>query len=51
MREPERETPHRIYPASVTALAVTALGTLILGVWPGPWLQLAQAGLKMLTGN
>ncbi len=51
MREPERETPNRIYPASVTALAVTALGTLILGVWPGPWLQLAQAGLKMLTGN
>ena len=51
MREPERETPNRIYPASVTTLAVTALGTLVLGLWPGPWLQLAQAGLKMLTGN
>ena len=51
MREPERETPSRIYPALTTTLAVTALGTLVLGVWPGPWLQLAQAGLKMLTGN
>jgi NADH-quinone oxidoreductase subunit N len=51
MREPEREIPSRIYPALTTTLAVTALGTLILGVWPGPWLQLAQTGLKLLTGN
>jgi NADH-quinone oxidoreductase subunit N len=50
MREPERESPGRIYPAVITTLAVTALGTLILGVWPGPWLQLAQAGLKLLGG-
>ncbi len=46
MREPERPSPDRIYPALVTTLAVTALGTVALGVWPGPWLQLAQAGLK-----
>jgi len=46
MREPERQSPDRIYPALVTTLAVTALGTVALGVWPGPWLQLAQAGLK-----
>ncbi len=51
MREPERKTPDRIYPALTMTLAVTALGTLVLGIWPGPWLQLAQAGLKMLTGN
>jgi NADH-quinone oxidoreductase subunit N len=51
MREPQRETPSRIRPALTTTLAVTTLGTLVLGVWPGPWLQLAQAGLKLLTGN
>jgi NADH-quinone oxidoreductase subunit N len=50
MREPERETPSRIYPAVVTTLAVTALGTLVLGVWPGPWLQLAQAGVRLFGG-
>ena len=51
MREPEREMPSRIYPALVTTLAVTALGTLVLGVWPGPWLQMAQqAGLKLFGG-
>jgi NADH-quinone oxidoreductase subunit N len=50
MREPEREIPSRIYPALVTTLGVTALGTLILGIWPGPWLQLAQAGLKFFGG-
>jgi NADH-quinone oxidoreductase subunit N len=50
MREPERETPARIYPALVTTLAVTALGTLVLGVWPGPWLQMAQAGLRLFGG-
>ena len=50
MREPERETPSRIYPALVTTLAVTALGTLVLGIWPGPWLQMAQAGLRLFGG-
>jgi NADH-quinone oxidoreductase subunit N len=50
MREPEREVPGRIYPAVITTLAVTALGTLVLGMWPGPWLQLAQAGLKIFGG-
>jgi NADH-quinone oxidoreductase subunit N len=46
MREPVHQPPERIYPAVVTTLAVTALGTLALGLWPGPWLQLAQAGLQ-----
>jgi len=50
MREPERETPSSIYPALVTTLAVTALGTLVLGIWPGPWLQMAQAGLRLFGG-
>jgi NADH-quinone oxidoreductase subunit N len=50
MREPEREMPGSVYPALVTTLAVTALGTLILGVWPAPWLQMAQAGLKLFGG-
>jgi len=50
MREPERASPDRVYPALVTTLAVTALGTLALGVWPGPWLQLAQAGFKLFGG-
>jgi len=50
MREPERELPGRVYPALATTLAVTALGTLILGIWPGPWLQLAQAGLNLFGG-
>jgi NADH-quinone oxidoreductase subunit N len=50
MREPEHEVPGRIYPAVITTLAVTALGTLVLGIWPGPWLQLAQVGLKMFGG-
>jgi NADH-quinone oxidoreductase subunit N len=50
MREPEREMPARIYPALAATLAVTALGTLVLGVWPAPWLQLAQAGLKLFGG-
>ena len=50
MRDPESETPSRIYPALVTTLAVTALGTLVLGLWPGPWLQMAQAGLKLFGG-
>jgi NADH-quinone oxidoreductase subunit N len=50
MREPERETPSGIYPALVTTLVVTALGTLVLGVWPGPWLQMAQAGFRLFGG-
>jgi NADH-quinone oxidoreductase subunit N len=50
MREPESETPGRIYPALVTTLAVTALGTLVLGLWPGPWLQMAQVGLRLFGG-
>jgi NADH-quinone oxidoreductase subunit N len=50
MREPEREMPGRIYPVLVTTLAVTVLGTLVLGVWPGPWLEMAQAGLKLFGG-
>jgi NADH-quinone oxidoreductase subunit N len=50
MREPKRASPDRVYPALVTTLAVTALGALMLGVWPGPWLQLAQAGLKLFGG-
>jgi NADH-quinone oxidoreductase subunit N len=50
MREPERESPSQIYPALVATLAVTVLGTLILGIWPGPWLQLAQAGLELFGG-
>jgi NADH-quinone oxidoreductase subunit N len=50
MREPECEVPGRIYPALTTTLTVAALGTLILGVWPGPWLQLAQAGLGLFGG-
>jgi len=50
MREPESETPSRIYPAVITTLAVTVLGTLALGVWPGPWLQMAQAGVKLFGG-
>ena len=50
MREPEREMPGGVYPALVTTLAVTALGTLILGVWPAPWLQMAQAGLRLFGG-
>ena len=50
MREPERETPGKIYPALITTLAVTTLGTLVLGVWPTPWLQMAQAGLKLFGG-
>jgi len=29
---------------------VTALGVLMLGVWPGPWLQLTQAGFKLFGG-
>jgi NADH-quinone oxidoreductase subunit N len=50
MREPESETPGTIYPAVIAALSVTALGTLVLGVWPGPWLQMAQVGLKLFGG-
>jgi NADH-quinone oxidoreductase subunit N len=50
MREPERQSPDRIYPAIVTTLAVTSLGTLVLGLWPGPWLQLAQASLRLFGG-
>jgi NADH-quinone oxidoreductase subunit N len=50
MREPKRASPDHVYPALVTTLAVTALGALMLGVWPGPWLQLAQAGLKLFGG-
>jgi NADH-quinone oxidoreductase subunit N len=50
MREPESETPGHIYPPVIATLSVTALGTLVLGVWPGPWLQMAQAGLKLFGG-
>jgi NADH-quinone oxidoreductase subunit N len=50
MREPEREMPNGLYPALVTTLVVTTLGTLVLGVWPGPWLQMAQAGLGLFGG-
>ena len=50
MREPERPVPGRIYPALITTLAVTVLGTLVLGVWPEPWLQLARVGLELFGG-
>ena len=50
MREPESETPATIYPAVIATLSVTALGTFVLGVWPGPWLQIAQAGLTLFGG-
>jgi NADH-quinone oxidoreductase subunit N len=50
MREPECQSPDHIYPALVTTLAVTALGTLVLGLWPGPWLHLAQTGLGWFGG-
>jgi len=50
MREAEGQTPVRVYPVLMATLAVTALGTLVLGLWPGPWLQLAQVGLGLLGG-
>jgi NADH:ubiquinone oxidoreductase subunit 2 (subunit N) len=44
----KRRQPHLSGP--VTTLAVTALGTLVLGLWPGPWLQMAQVGLRLFGG-
>jgi NADH-quinone oxidoreductase subunit N len=39
---PSQDAPSRLYPALVAALALTAAGTLLLGLWPAPWLSLAQ---------
>jgi NADH:ubiquinone oxidoreductase subunit 2 (subunit N) len=48
MREGEGRAT--VQPALTVALAITALGTFLLGVVPGPLFQLAQAALLQLTG-
>ena len=47
MQEPEREQPERVYPALRATLVATCLGTLLLGLAPSMWMQLAQAGSRL----
>lgn len=43
--------PSHLYPTLATALIVTAAGTLVLGLWPDPLLDLAQNAMQSVLGQ
>lgn len=49
--DPSREIPSRLYPTLTTAIVLTAGGTLLLGLWPGPLLKLAQDSAWSILGQ
>jgi NADH-quinone oxidoreductase subunit N len=49
--DPSREAPSHVYPALTTVLVLTAAGTFILGLWPGPLLNLAQDSVWSVVGQ
>jgi NADH-quinone oxidoreductase subunit N len=49
--DPSRDTPFYLYPPLRTALLLTAAGTLILGLSPGPLLNLARTSVWVIVGR
>jgi NADH-quinone oxidoreductase subunit N len=47
---PSHDAPLPFYWTLRTALILTAAGTLIFGLWPGPWLDLAQNSVWAILG-
>jgi NADH-quinone oxidoreductase subunit N len=45
-----RDAPSRLYPTLATAILLTAIGTLVLGLWPDPLLDLAQSSVWPILG-
>ena len=50
MRDAEGEVSVRLRPALAAALAVTAIGTFVLGIIPTPLFQLARSALLAMAG-
>jgi NADH-quinone oxidoreductase subunit N len=48
--DPPRDMPSHLYPTLLTALVLTAAGTLVLGLWPEPLLRLAQDSVWPILG-
>jgi NADH-quinone oxidoreductase subunit N len=49
MREPQEELPPiRVPVAFVVVLVITAAGTLLAGIFPGPWFEAARDGVRSL---
>jgi len=48
---PSQETPFHLYRTLGTALFLCAAGTLLLGLWPGPLLEMAQNSMGSLLGQ
>lgn len=46
--DPPRATPPPLYPTLLAALVLTAAGTLVLGLWPEPFLELAQNSIWVI---
>jgi NADH-quinone oxidoreductase subunit N len=44
------DAPSRLYPALATAILLAAIGTLVLGLWPEPLLDLAQSSVWPILG-
>lgn len=49
--DPSQETPPHLYRTLVAALILCAAGTLLLGLWPGPLLEMAQNSVGSLLGQ
>ena len=45
-----RDVPSRLYPTLATAILLTAIGTLVLGLWPDPLLDFAQSSVWPILG-
>jgi len=49
--DPSQETPSQVYRALVIALFLCAAGTIVLGIWPGPLLEMAQNSVGSIVGH
>ena len=49
-REPEQILPDFRGKATGLAIGLAALGTVLLGIFPGWWLQLISAGQQLIAG-
>ncbi len=49
--DPSQETPSHLYRTLVLALFLCAAGTLVLGIWPGPLLEMAQNSVGAILGQ
>ena len=48
VREPSDEVPYALSPDLVFTIGVAAVFTLGIGLWPGPWLELARGSVLLL---